>query len=719
MAQRKYSRIIISLCIVIALIILNSSNIIASDDESIIFTNNNHVTPGIWDLKLELNRPTQGLILTMDQHQWEALVAVCAVPAFIGREAQTPLMFSDGTGHGNTIIPTETKAITTWGANAQQASLNLTTDYWSVAELVFAVSNYEEALWIVPSASFIGAPILVSPDSEALNSLGVKYVIAIGSVEVPAANGNIFKLSEKEDVWAFQLELFNSKGMVCDYVIVTNPFDTDDSKPANIKWRFQSPAAAILGAYRFGIIQTGDWSVERAALEAVEKATDPNSENYNKIVPGFASLKKDSYDVEEFLQTKGHEPEYFAAVGGPYAVPNFYYDIHVDYYYPTQNKQKTQYPSSLAPYATLSESTQADRYTKEDLAAGRLAAGNIFDLSRQLMRTLFYNEFLPGGDYYSYTPPDWQTKACFADGHRLNQPEPDNIYWDRNKPYYPYEEVNPVFSNADLKTKYYLPRNESDPYDKNLTINGIMQKTTDYGYFHFMPHGGLTNLRIEVGIDATGKAQNVFLEASTINSLQYKAPTFVFTTCCKGGVWSLDTGYNPSDFISSAFIHAGAVAYIATPEIQAGCFWKEAPYAVSGEQAIDFWKNVFSSNVAVGSAWREAKWSGHKTWDEKTPKPSDISTHHVDSISYVLWGDPELEIFKPKIPFSAVEELDVEVSIPNIVKEKEFTVGVTVTDQKTGNPITDASVKVTFQGTEKTGSSVKFTAPKDAGEYEI
>ena len=699
--------------------LVNLSNIIAEDNEPIVFTDNNHITPAIWGLKQELTRPTQGLTLTMNQNQWEAVVAVCAIPAFIGREAQIPLMFSDGTGQVTQIIPTETKAVTGWGADAKLASLNLVKDYWSVAEVVFAVTDYEEALWIVPSASFLGAPILVTPDSDALNALSVKYVIAIGNTDIQDEAVQIIKLTEKEDVWSFQLELFNTKGMICDYVIVTNPHDTDDSKPANIKWRFLSPAAAILAAYRFGIIQTGDWSVDRAALEAVEKATDPNSENYNKIVPGFTSLKKDSYDVENFLQTKGHEPVYFAAVGGPYAVPNFYYDIHVDYYYPTLNKQKTQYPSSLAPYATLSQSTQADRYTKEDLAAGRLAAGNIFDLTRQLMRTLFYREFLPDGEYYPYTSPDWQTKACFADGHRINQPEPDNLNWDRNKPYYPYEGVNPVFASADLKTTYYLPRNESDPYDKNMTINSIMQKTTEFGYFHFMPHGGMTNLRIEVGIDAEGNGESVFLEASTIYSLQYKAPTFIYTTCCKGSVWSLDTGYNPSDFIPSAFIHAGAVAYIATPEIQSGCFWKEAPYAVSGEQAIDFWKNIFSGNVPVGVAWRDAKWLAHKTWDDKTPKPSDISTHHVDCISYVLWGDPELETFKPKIPFSSAKELDVDVSIAQLKKGKEFTVDISVIDQTTGTPVTDASVKVTFQGTEKIGSSVKFIAPKNVGEYEI
>jgi len=711
----------LSLFIVALFFLFSFSSVTGNEALSKPISNNDHVTTAIWDYTIDLNKPDKALVLTFDQKQWQALVAVCTVPAFIGRTSSTPLMFSDGSGDVSTVIPYDTKSVSTYGSDAISATAKIATDFWSKAEIVFAVEKYEEALWIVPSASFLNAPILVSPTKETLSSLDTKYVFTIGDTNVEGEN--VIKLTTKENVWTFQLELFDTKGTICNYVVLTNPYDTDDSNPENIKWRYQSPAAAILGAYRLGIIQTGDWSVDRVAFEKIEKANDPDESNYNKIKTGFTKLKNDSYAVEKFLQDQGHVPEYLAAVGGPYSVPNYVYDIHVDHYFPTKKPQKTQYPSSLAAYATLTQTVDEKKYSKEDLAAGRLAAGNIFDLTKQLMRTFFYGEFLPNGDYYSSTPSGWENKACFVDGHRLNQPEPDSLIWDPKEPYYPYEGVNPTFNNAGLTTKYYLPRNESDPYDTNMTINGIMEATTNNAYFHFMPHGGLTNLRIEVGFDNLTGRQNVFLEASTINDLNYIAPTLIYTTCCKGGVWMLDEKgnglYAPSDFTSSSFIHAGAVAYIATPEIQSACFWKEAPYSVAGDQSIEFWKIVFSDNLPIGKVWRDAKWSAHQTWESKTPKPDSALTHHVDCISYTLFGDPALEIYKPNKPFSSEKIMDIDIKISKVEAKKDFTVEVTVKDIETGTTISDAVVKIIFNTIEKDGSHATYTAPDTADEHRI
>jgi hypothetical protein len=689
----------------------------SEDTNSKPVTENGKITYAIWDYSNSLTDPNKALNVEFQHKQWQALVAVSLIPGFINRESTTPLFFSDSSSDISTVIPYDTKKVTTWGSDAKTASAKIATEYWSKAELVFIVDNYEQALWVVPSASFYKAPILVTPAQDTLNSLDTKCAVIVGNSNLDVENS--IKLSNKNDVWKFQLMLFRTQGVECNYIIITNPRDTEDTTPKNIKWTFQSPAAGLLAAYRGALVQTGDWSIDRQAFEAVETATDPDDTNYNKIKPGFTKLKEDSYDVEKLLQDNGHQPEYLAAVGGPYAVPNYVYDIHVDYYWPTSNPQKTQYPSSLAPYATISESVAEDAYTKEDLAAGRLAAGNIFDLTKQLVRTFFYREYLPGGSYYSSTPAGWEKKASFADGHRLNQPEPDSLDWNADTPYYPYEGVNPAYINAGLTVNYYLPRNESDPYDTNMTIEKIMESTTNTGFLHFMPHGGLTNLRIEVGVDNVTGRQNVFLEASTINELNYKAPTMIYTTCCKGGVWMLDSGYEPSDFITSSFIHAGAVAYLATPEIQSACFWKDAPFSVSGDQAIKFWENIFSGNIPIGKALRDAKWTAHETWEAKTPKPTSPKTHHADCISYTLFGDPALELYKPKVQYKDESEFEIKVNVDELIAEEDFTLTISVLNVETNAELTDATLKVTFEGTEKTGSSVTFTAPKDAGEYQL
>jgi hypothetical protein len=692
--------------------------VVVSQDSSIIpITDNGNLTYSIWDYSNTVNEPTKALYLELDLQQWQAFGAICSVPAFFGRSRAVPLLFSDGSGGQKLYGSYDEKKVTDFGTTAESVSKKIATDYWSKAELVFVVENYEQGLWVIPSASFYGAPILVSPSKETLAALGTKCAVVVGNSNIDVEES--IKLKNMEDVWDFQLELFDSKGVNCDYVILTNPRDTEDTTPENIKWTFQSPAAAILAAYRRALVVTGDWSMDRKAFEAVESTSSPDNTNYEKIKPSFTQLKQDSDKAINKLENEGHEPEFLAAVGGPYAVPNYVYNIHVDYKYPLGTPAKTQYPSSLAAYATTSQTIDSTRYSKEDLAAGRLAAGNIFDLTNQLMRTFFYKDYLPGGKHYSNTPSGWEKKGVLVDGHRLNQPEPNNLIWDPNEPYYPYEGVNPAMKDAGLATSYYLPRNESDPYDTNETIETIMQTTSNYGYFHFMPHGGLTNLRIEVGNDNITGRQNVFLEASTISELEYIAPTMIYTTCCKGGVWMLDSGYEPSDFITSSFIHAGAVAYLATPEIQSTCFWDEAPLGTATEQAINFWDKVLSENVPIGVAFRDAKWSAFQSWLSKSPDPSSPKTHHVDGISYTLFGDPALELYKPNVPFKDIKELDVNVQVQELKTEEDFTVTVTVTDLATGTTISDPIIKIIFDNAEQIGSSVSFTAPKDVGDMEL
>ena len=271
MKQNQYVNTL-SIFIITALFIASSTLSVLSiapennDSETnhiVVVTNKGHVTTAIWDYSLELQRPQKALALTFNQNLWEPLVAVCAVPVFIGRNASTPLFFSDGTGEISTVIPYDTKAVSSFGSTAASASAGLAQNYWTKAELVFAVNSYEEALWIVPSASFLGAPILVTPTAEIIQTLDTKCIISVGNSSIDTEN--LINLPVKEDVWSFQLELFRTKGEFCNYVILTNPYDINISH-ANIKWHFQSPAAALLGAYRHGIIQTGDWSIPRDIL---------------------------------------------------------------------------------------------------------------------------------------------------------------------------------------------------------------------------------------------------------------------------------------------------------------------------------------------------------------------------------------------------------------------------------------------------------------------
>ncbi len=678
-----------------------------------------HLQSSIWDYVNTKQQPSKALIVTISRNQWEASSAAALTPAFIDRSDATPILFDDGAETHTMSIPYETKSITEFGADISTATGEIATTYWTKAELIVVADTYEHVLWSVPIASFLSSPILINPTTTTLQDLNTKCAIVIG--EGAPQVDEIIKLETREKVWQFQLELFDTKGEVCNYIIITNPHDTDDDLDSNIKWPYLSLASAPLAAYRNAIVLTGDYTTDKIKIDEIEKAVSKNDALYNELKPSFEQVKRDSYELEKFLMDNGHAPEFLTVVGGPYEVPNYFYDIHVDYKFPINTPQCTHYPSSIGAYGILKETISADKYEQEDLATGRIIASDIYDATNLLMKTFFYQEFLPGGGYYSSMPVKWEQTASIVDGHRLNQPEnyPNNLIWEPIVPYHPSNWVENEFNNASLDTTYYLVRNESDPYDTNRTIFEIMEIATGSSYVQFLPHGGSTYLRIEIGIDPiTGEAKSVNLNSDDVRNLNFKAPTIVYTTCCKGATpFMLDEGFKITDFMVPAFIHAGCVAYIATPEIQSTCFWTEAPYGVATEQNYLTWRNLLTENIPIGKALKDAKWSARENWQGKTTEFDP--THDVDCISYNLYGDPALEPYKPKIPFKTEKQFDITIDYDELEPGKSFEVTISVKDLESQQSITDASITTKFQDESISGAKAKLSAPKDKGSYQL
>jgi len=174
------------------------------------------------------------------------------------------------------------------------------------------------------------------------------------------------------------------------------------------------------------------------------------------------------------------------------------------------------------------------------------------------------------------------------------------------------------FNTMGFDHTYYLVKNQSDPNDTNPTTLEGLELASQGSFFHFLPHGGMDYLRIEVGVDTeTGVGVDYSLKSADIAQVPFNAPTVVYATCCKGGVWMVDMGYERESFVPSAFIHAGAAAYIATPEIQMSCFWEEWPVGVGTMQSSFFWENLAPGKVSLGEAMAEAKWQGREyAYDE-------------------------------------------------------------------------------------------------------
>jgi hypothetical protein len=189
---------------------------------------------------------------------------------------------------------------------------------------------------------------------------------------------SLINLRGKEDVWNFQLDLYRSRGAVCNYVIITNPHDTDDDLDENIKWPFISMSAALLGAFRRALVQTGEYTANKEILLELNRAQEPLGEVYSEARPYFEKVKKDSYFAVKYLLDHQHTPEYMALVGGAFALPDYYFDIHTKYKY---WDQVLHYVPSMSAYANLSSDLPTNISVREDLGIGRVIGHSI--LSRK------------------------------------------------------------------------------------------------------------------------------------------------------------------------------------------------------------------------------------------------------------------------------------------------------------------------------------------------
>ena len=672
------------------------------------------MTPSIWSYNNVLNRPTKAMVLTLKHHQWEALTAVSMVPAFIGRTDAIPIIFDDGSEEVELEMDHDTQSVSSFGSEAVSASAGVAKRFWSKAELVFVVENYEQALWVCPSAAFLDAPILVSPTKETLDSLGTKCAISVGSSSVLAEN--VIPLSTKASVWSFQLELYGTKGVKCDYVILTNPHDTADNLDPNIKWPFLSLVTAPLAAFRNALVQTGDYTGNKEKLEEVAKAQGKLDSIYQEVRPYFEKVKSDSYIVEKFLLDNNHKPEYIAIVGGAFAVPDYYFDIHTEYKY---WDQILDYVPSISPYANLTNEYPTNLTVKEDLGAGRIVGHNIYDASLMLMRTFFYSEFLQGGKYSGELTAGWEKNAAVIDGHRLNQPREGGPPGETStKPYYPGGDILELQETEKFNSNYYLPQNESDPYDTNPPVSSILDNLESMSLVQVLAHGGSMRdprkIWLEGGYPEPGaEERRLYVMSKDIVARSLPPSLYYFIACHTAHIF---VDIEMAEYFPLAFIHSGSVSFIGPVTCQAICFWYKAPYGPASTQALYFWQNLITKNMPVGPALAKAKWAAYQEWVKEHPNDQRIEP---DGPAFHLFGDPAHKFYLPKIKYEETKEMDLEIRISKILPGNDFDVQVTARDLANGDVIDSASVKINLMGVEKSGPSAKFTAPDDDGEYKI
>ncbi|HEX3999942.1 MAG TPA: C25 family cysteine peptidase [Pirellulales bacterium] len=588
--------------------------------------------------------PAKALVLRLDRQQWQTLTAACITPVFYNHGGSVPLILDDGTSNPEVAIPATSASVKDFGPDAQAATAAIARKYWKKAETVFAVADYEHALWIVPSASLLSAPILVNPDAATLKALGTTKAVVVGSIKIP--NVEVVALDGKEAVWKFQLRLMNELKIPCDYVIATNPTDTADKLDPNVQWPYLSLASAPLAAYRHAIVQTGNYTGDRQKLNdlGVSLGDQADAEKLASVMPVMKRLKADCRAAAKYLISNGQKPRFLAMVGGSKALPHYYIDLHAKY---TFWSLSIDYVPSDTPYATLRADVDFTHFVKPDLAVGRIMADNIHDASLMLVKTFFRKQYLPGGRYASLAPQGWEKRAIVLDGHRLNQPDEGGPDASPHEPFHPAGEVAHEFAKAGLAASYVFPRDETNPQSTGLKAPDLFHSTSDYGFVQYVAHGDPPYLRIESG--RTGKDLKNYLAtgAEYRKRLNFKAPTVAYVIGCNVGTVNANFRTN-AEYLPPAAIHAGLIAYMAPNKCQSICFWRYAPKGVGADQAILFWDNFLMKKMTVGEALLEAKWQAYQRWAPKQSADQSSKDSNncieIDAPSLVLFGDPALTL---------------------------------------------------------------------------
>jgi hypothetical protein len=669
----------------------------------------NHPQPKIWSYVNEKVQPTNAMVLQIGAEIWQYTASACITPAFIDRYRYTPILYDDGSEMQIMEIPHNEMTITSFGSDVSTTTENIAKTYWTKAEIILIAETYEQVLWLVPMASFLSAPILINPSDSTLSELGTKCAIVVGDYK-PNVEETI-KLETKEDVWNFQLELFDTKGKMCNYIVVTNPYDTAEDD--NIKWKSLSLASAPLAAYRGALVQTNNYTADRGKIAAIAGANKALDETYEEIKPYFHKVKNDTYDAAEFLLEKEHNPEFLTLVGGSYALPNYFFDYHVSYYFWSAS---LDYVASPAPYGNLTYNLSYETYPREDIAVGRIIGHSLFDTTIQLMRTFSYREFLPGGKYAELTIKSWERNSSVIEGHRINQPNFGGPPISSDIPYFPAGEVDEVFSQAGYNETYYLPRNISVRSDDNMPIGEVLDLSLSSSSMVLInAHGGVAGEQalLEIGIDPQLEKEYLFILDEEEAQKRQLPPSVVYVIGCETGATSVDISMD--SYLALGFIHSGAVAYIAPDTFQTICFWDKAPYGPEATQTIYFFQNLLNNNIPIGKALSAAKWESYPEWENETTAKDDVA-----GVTVHLYGDPAFEPFKPNVSYVDKKQFDIESTYEGMVDYgSSFDFSVSVSDFDSDIDINDAEVTITFQESSESGYSASFTAPDKKGAYTV
>lgn len=634
-----------------------------------LYTNNKNLLSGSYFVELD----------DAEDEEWQFQAALGFIPAIMGQTIlgdanKNPLVFST-----TPDVPTPMKKysdlqptiqISDLGENANSATIEIATTYWSTINTIVIASNYENALLVTPLAVELNLPIIIDggKTENFIRNENIKSAITVGNVEEYSGIG-LKQMEGINAIWEMYMEILDQNSKACDYIVVTNPYDIDYDN-SNLYLPGLSLASGVLAAGHNALIVTGDYTInltwiqqlgyglgdagsgERGADE--DTITDEEELALQKSINNRAREIDEDIDMAvEFLRSYEHTAKFVGLVGGPAALPMLYLKSPIWYEEVDQDEWGEEYVATDTYYGDtdikLKSEEELDKnynyeYNSEDLydqemAVGRIVAQNLRDASALVLRSLAYWE-------HEFDSPEileinhWSRQALIVTS--LMTGDSDNMAAQHQRE---------VFADNLMKTNEYDPTRIAatsgsmwldDVKEKMEKVNGIIYDGHGYpdGWYHMWTSTGDEDADWDV------------IGAEDINELTLHAIP-VFGACCLssaldwpavGAGGSNEEEMTPDNCMSLAFIHAGAICYIGATEESWGSFFGgliDEDLDAWGYGDFDlptmFWQYLLEYNMEIGWALNEAKdLFLNEIWTDQASKPFA----YLCMLETVLYGDP-------------------------------------------------------------------------------
>jgi len=478
-------------------------------------------------------------------------------------------------------------------------SSEIAVSFWDEPRCTIVAENYSHAVRMVPAAVALDAPILIWGDTtaEALGTVMPKEVIVCGDTPLNKHSDRGLVVLDETSYFFWTLETLVAEGADTSYLVVTNPGD-DDGR-ADVP--HLSAFASLLAVHRNALILTAG----------------PNGTDINASV----------HDAYEYMDLAGFDPEYLCMFGDAKALEFMY--RHFD------NYEEDGMPSeNPVPADDWYADRDGDPFTME-VAAGRLIAKSLPDMSRYFERLLYYEQYWATTSRPAEPVPqqtlDWNNNgmvycalAAEFDTRSLNEVWKD-FYFDG--------QFNSADDSAPAHGTYSGMPNAVNPVVNEFTRANFIAINADHG----------------------NPGSTVTFNADDLMPLH---PGVTFAVSCNLGRIDdlVARGYSVDESICYTFMEMGLLTYVAPTRVTYGVI-STSTFDPEIEQDDNkagnglcrlFYEKIINEDLTVGQALMLAHNDlvNSAEWDEEF-NDEEQAINLCVAWEYQCYGDPAFNPYEP------------------------------------------------------------------------